>query len=103
MKRLLVCSCSLISCLAPNLYMQTDKRSDSPVPSATRLTRSASINSKKPSLLNTSSVRVQVNRIGLCWCPRNNMLHSTEMFLSIAPENADCHPTKEIGTVEITS
>ncbi|GJN18669.1 hypothetical protein PR202_gb05852 [Eleusine coracana subsp. coracana] len=36
-----------------------DKRSDSPIPSATRLTRSGSINSKKPSLLKTSSVRVQ--------------------------------------------
>ncbi|TVU34071.1 hypothetical protein EJB05_15920, partial [Eragrostis curvula] len=35
-----------------------DKRSDSPIPS-TRLTRSGSINSKKPSLLKTSSVRVQ--------------------------------------------
>ncbi|KAM3191691.1 hypothetical protein ACQJBY_069136 [Aegilops geniculata] len=41
-----------------------DKRSDSPIPSTTPLTRSGSL-SKKPSLLKTSSVRVQVNQAGL--------------------------------------
>ncbi|VAI89163.1 unnamed protein product [Triticum turgidum subsp. durum] len=41
-----------------------DKRSDSPISSTTPLTRSGSL-SKKPSLLKTSSVRVQVNQAGL--------------------------------------
>ncbi|KAF7096469.1 hypothetical protein CFC21_098409 [Triticum aestivum] len=41
-----------------------DKRSDSPISSTTPLTRSGSL-SKKPSLLKTSSVRVQVNQDGL--------------------------------------
>ena len=38
---------------------KADRRSDSPIPSATPLTRSGSV-SKKASLLKTSSVRVQV-------------------------------------------
>uniref|UniRef100_A0A453S8R7 Uncharacterized protein n=1 Tax=Aegilops tauschii subsp. strangulata TaxID=200361 RepID=A0A453S8R7_AEGTS len=39
-------------------FGETDKRSDSPISSTTPLTRSGSL-SKKPSLLKTSSVRVQ--------------------------------------------
>lgn len=75
-ERLLICPpCSCIAVYQDQLThafnphsvsATADKRSDSPVPSTAPapLTRSASL-SKKASLLKTSSVRAQVNRMGL--------------------------------------
>jgi len=62
---------------------EADKRSESPIPLTTPLTRSASL-SKKASLLKTSSVRVQVNHMGLWWnLPKNDTLILTPRHFNL--------------------
>jgi len=80
---------------------KADRRSDSPIPSATPLTRSGSV-SKKASLLKTSSVRVQV--ITRVWnAVFQEMRYTTHAFSSLVTENADNLAAQEIGTTEVTS
>ena len=73
---------------------KADKRSESPIHLTTPLTRSASL-SKKASLLKTSSVRVQVNYMGLWWSlPRNDTFILMPRHFHLLKMQATSQPKK---------